>query len=566
MDRNAYLQQVEKLWEKSWPEGMPREVEYPEGEILMTDYLRRRAQQTPDKPCVIFYGAEMTFRQLDDYSDRFAACLAGRGLKKGDRVAVFMPNCPQFLIVFYGILKLGCIHVPVNPLFKEAEFVYEIQDAGPKAIVALDLLYSLVSATREQTGLETVFATSLTDWLPESPVFPIPDLARIPRQQCPGSEDLMTVIRDEAGSCPEVEVGLDDIAALNYTGGTTGMPKGCEHTQRDMVYTAACGATFALGDPGGDDVLLTYLPIFWIAGEDAGVLAPVLSGVTEVLMIRWDAGAVLDAIPKYRVSIMYGLVDNMVELMDYPDVEKVDFSSLRQTLVSSFVKKLNAEYRRQWRELTGTVMRESSYGMTETHTLDTFTAGMQKDDMDLASRPIFVGLPMPGTRFMVVDFASGEPLPLNQEGEILVQTPSLMKAYWNKPEETARQLAGGWLHTGDIGMIDDRGYLTYLGRSKEMLKVKGMSVFPSEVENLLGRHPAIAGSAVLGRTDEEKGEVPVAFIQLVPDRAGDIGEADLQAWCRRNMAGYKVPEIRIVEQLPLTATGKVKKEDLKERL
>ena len=432
--------------------------------------------------------------------------------------------------------------------------------------MALDLLYSLVSATREQTGLEVVFSTSLTDWLPETPAFPIPDLARIPRQECPGSEDLMTVIRDEVGPCPEVEVGLDDIAALNYTGGTTGMPKGCEHTQRDMVYTAACGATFALGDPGGDDVLLTYLPIFWIAGEDAGVLAPVLSGVTEVLMIRWDAGAVLDAIPKYRVSIMYGLVDNMVELMDYPDVEKVDFSSLRETLVSSFVKKLNTEYRRQWRELTGTVMRESSYGMTETHTLDTFTAGMQEDNMDLASRPIFVGLPMPGTRFMVVDFVSGEPLPLNQEGEILVQTPSLMKAYWNKPEETASQLADGWLHTGDIGMIDDHGYLTYLGRSKEMLKVKGMSVFPSEVENLLGRHPAIAGSAVLGRTDEEKGEVPVAFIQLSPDQAGDIGEADLQAWCRENMAGYKVPEIRIVEELPLTATGKVKKEDLKERL
>ncbi|MBS3732221.1 MAG: AMP-binding protein [Desulfobacterales bacterium] len=566
MDRNEYLQQVEKRWEKNWPGGMPREVQYPEGEILMTDYLRSRAQQIPDNPCVIYYGAEMTFRQLDDYSDRFAACLAGRGLEKGDRVAVFMPNCPQFLIAFYGILKLGCIHVPVNPLFKEAEFVYEIQDAGPKAIVALDLLYSLVSATREQTDLEVVFSTSLSDWLPEAPAFPIPDLTRIPRQECPGSEDLMTVIRDEAGSCPEVEVELDDIAALNYTGGTTGMPKGCEHTQRDMVYTAACGATFALGDPGGDDVLLTYLPIFWIAGEDAGVLAPVLSGVTEVLMIRWDAGAVLDAIPKYRVSIMYGLVDNMVELMDYPDVEKVDFSSLRETLVSSFVKKLNTEYRRQWRELTGTVMRESSYGMTETHTLDTFTAGMQKDDMDLASRPIFVGLPMPGTRFMVVDFVSGEPLPLNQEGEILVQTPSLMKAYWNKPEETARQLADGWLHTGDIGMIDDHGYLTYLGRSKEMLKVKGMSVFPSEVENLLGRHPAIAGSAVLGRTEEEKGEVPVAFIQLSPDQAGNIGEADLQVWCRENMAGYKVPEIRIVEELPLTATGKVKKEDLKERL
>jgi len=566
MDRQTYLDELEKLWKDNWPAGMPRAVEYPLGEIPMTGYLRKQARQMPDKACIIYYGAEMTFAQLDDYSDRFAAWLAGQGLEKGDRVAVFMPNCPQFLIAFYGILKLGCIHVPVNPLFKETEFVYEIQDAGPRVIVALDLLYGVVAATRDQTNLEAVLSTSLTDWLPETPAIAIPDLAQVPRQECPGSLDFMTVLNEETRSCPGVDIHLDDTAALNYTGGTTGMPKGCVHTHGDMLYTAACGSIFALGRPGGQDVMLNYLPVFWIAGEDAGVLSPVLSGVTEVLMVRWDAAAVLAAIEKYRASIIYGLVDNMVELMEHPDASATDFSSLRETLVSSFVKKLNKDYRQRWYELTGTVMRESSYGMTETHTLDTFTAGMQENDMDLASRPVFVGFPMPGTRFMVVDFATAKPLALGQEGEILIQTPSLMKAYWKKPEATADQLRDGWLHTGDIGAIDEQGHLIYLGRSKEMLKVKGMSVFPSEVETLLGRHPAIAGSAVLGRPDADKGEVPVAFVQLNPDQTEALDAAQLLSWCKQNMAGYKIPEIRIVDQLPLTATGKVQKEQLRDKL
>ncbi|MFP4194861.1 MAG: AMP-binding protein [Desulfobacterales bacterium] len=564
MDRKTHIEQLDKLWEKNWPKNFPREPDYPFGEVLITDYLRKRAQLTPDKPCVIYYGAEMSFGQLNDYSDRFAAYLAGRGLEKGDRVAVFMPNCPQFLIAFYGILKLGCIHVPVNPLFKEAEFVYEIQDADAKAIVALDLLYSLVAETREQTNLEVILSTRLTDWIPEKPTFPVPDLAQMPRQECPGSSDLMTVLDENPGPCPQVDVSLDDIAALNYTGGTTGMPKGCIHTQRDMLYTAAC-VNLGMGLPDENDMFVTYLPVFWIAGEDAGVLSPIFTGVPEILLTRWDADAVLKAIDKHKATIIYGLVDNIVELMDHPQVSQYDLSSLRETTVSSFVKKVNKEYRERWRDLTGCIMRESSYGLTETHTMDTLTAGLQTNDMDLA-KPGFVGLPMPGTRFMVADFDTSEPLPFNNEGEILVQSPSVMKAYWNKPDETARQLVGDWLHTGDIGAVDDNGFLYYLGRTKEMLKVKGMSVFPSEVETLLGQHPAIAGSGVIGRSDEKKGEVPVAFIQLKPEYEGQVSETDLTAWCKEKMAGYKVPEIRILDQLPLTATGKVQKEQLKEKL
>ena len=262
MDEKQYLETLERLWAKNWPRNLPKEIEYPLGEVLLTDYLRERARRHPAKPAVIYYGTEMTFGELDDLSDRFASFLAAKGLKKGDRVAVLLANCPQFLIVFYGILKLGCIHVPVNPLFKEREFLYEMEDTKPRLIVTLDLLYPLVQATKEKTTLETVVVTNLGDFLPDEPAFPVPDLAKMPPMDCPGTLDLDAVLRDQGRQFPEAEIGLDDIAAMNYTGGTTGLPKGCEHTQRDMVYTAASVQTFTTGGVRPDDIFLTYLPVF----------------------------------------------------------------------------------------------------------------------------------------------------------------------------------------------------------------------------------------------------------------------------------------------------------------
>jgi acyl-CoA synthetase (AMP-forming)/AMP-acid ligase II len=235
--------------------------------------------------------------------------------------------------------------------------------------------------------------------------------------------------------------------------------------------------------------------------------------------------------------------------------------SLNNVRVVSFVKQLNVDYRRRWQKLVGTVLAESAWGMTETHTSDSFTTGMQDDDFDLKSRPTFVGLPVPGTEFKICEFETGAILPLGAEGELCCRTPSLLKGYWNKPEATADTLRKGWLHSGDIGMIDEDGYLHYLGRRKEMIKVKGMSVFPGEVEALLGQHPAVAGSGVIPRPDEERGQVPVAFVLLKSGTAGITPNA-IEDWCRERMAVFKVPEVRIVDALPMTATGKVKKQEL----
>jgi len=422
-------------------------------------------------------------------------------------------------------------------------------------------LIETVDQVKGETRLREIIVTSFADVIPAQPTIPVPDSIRAPRIAVPGATDLLSALAAIGEVTPLPPAALDDVAALNYTGGTTGMPKGCVHTQRDMVYTAAANYGIAL-EIDQKSVFLSFFPEFWIAGENLGLIFPLFAGATLVLLTRWDAVGVLSAIEKYKVSIMAMPVDGAVEMMDHPRFKEFDLGSLKQVRVVSFVKKLNAGYRKRWKDLTGTILAESAWGMTETHTSNTFTTGFQDDDFDLNSQPIFVGLPVPGAEFKITDFETGELLPIGSEGEIRVRTPSLLKGYWNKPEATAESLVDGWLRTGDIGVIDAEGFIHFLGRRKEMLKVKGMSVFPPEIEALLGQHPAVLGSGVVGREDTDKGQVPVAFIQLKPEAQGTITPEQIQAWCKERMAVYKVPEVRIIDALPMTATGKVKKQEL----
>jgi len=565
MDEREYFGRLNQLWEKNWPPGLPKEPDYPFGQILLSEYLRKWAQKTPDRPCLFYYGTQLTFGELDDLSDRVAGFLAEQGLKKGDRVAVFLPNCPQFIISFFGIIKLGCVHVPVNPMFKEHELVYELNDSGARLIITLDTMFPLVRAVKDRTSLGGIVSTSLMDYLPDNPTIPVHETLLTPKIECPGATDFLSMLDSQEPDFPDNGVTLDDVVALNYTGGTTGLPKGCEHTQRDMVYTGACGSTFLI-DASSSDVGLMYVPIFWIAGENGALIVPYVAGTTTVLLTRWDPDAVLKAIDHYQVTYMAGLVDNMVELIEHPHVRRYDLRSIKNSIVVSFVTKLDPDIRARWRELTGSIAREGGYGMTETHTLDTFTIGLQDDDLDLVSRHVFDGLPVPGTRLKIEDFETGRFVPLGQEGQIVVRSPSIMKSYWNKPEETQRVLKDGWMYTGDIGLLDEEGYIHYLGRTKEMLKIKGMSVFPSEVETFLNEHPGIARSGVVGQDDPDKGQLVIGFVELVPGTGEELDAQEITRWCRENMASYKVPIIRIIPQLPLTDTGKVAKEELRKLL
>ncbi len=566
-----FFKDLEARHRRIWPAGLPTAPVYPHGEVALGEYLRAWARQRPTHPALIYYGTEVSYAELDDLSERCAALLASHGIGAGDRVAVMIGNCPQFHVVFYGILKLGAVYVPVNPLFKEEELRYELNDSGATAIVVLDQLAGMLMAVKSQTRVRTVFTTSQGEMLPAQPTVPLPAGLDAPARRIAGATELMPAIRATAPiALPPVN--LDALAALNYTGGTTGMPKGCMHTQRDMVYTAAAsyaltgGVDAARMAQGSDDVMLNFLPMFWIAGENLGLIYPIFSGATVVVLARWDPVAVMAAIDRYRVNRTFVVVDNAVELMNHPELARYDLRSLRHTRAASFIRKITPDIRRRWFELTGSVLAEGAWGMTETHTSDTFTTGMQDDDMDLRGRPVFVGLPVPGTRIKICDFDTGALLPIGAEGEIVVSTPSLFKGYWGRPDVDAEVFRDGWFRTGDIGAYDDDGYLHFLGRRKEMLKVRGMSVFPSELEVLLSRHPAVLGSAVVGRPDRDKGQMPVAFIRLRAEHAATVNADTLHAWCREQMAVYKVPEIRIVDELPLTATGKVRKVELQAQL
>ncbi len=550
------------LWAKGWPPGMPTAPQYPLGELPLTRYLRHWANVQPDHPAVIYYGHVLSFAALDRLSDAMARLLQSMGVGAGDRVAVFLPNCPQFHLAFYGILKLGAVHVPVGPMSKSYELLHELQDSGATLLITLDAFMPVVRQVRAQTELRAVLVTSYADVRADDPVLPLPEAMRASRQHCDDAVELMPALaqwlHDEPWPAAD---SLDALAALNYTGGTTGLPKGCMHTQRDMLYTAAANCGVAIHN-APDTVFLSFFLQSWIAGENGGLIFHVFCGKPLVLLSRWDPVAVLQAVARYRVTSMVMTVDSALELLDHPQFLTHDLRSLRQPRVVSFMKKLSLGDRVRWRDGQGSNLVESAWGMTETHTSDTFTTGLQHDDFDLKSTPVFIGLPVPGTEFRVCDFESRAVLPLGASGELCIRTPSLFKGYWRQPQATAAVLSGDWFHTGDIGMIDADGFLHYLGRRKEMIKVKGMSVFPMEIEAVLGRHELVLGSGVVALADERHGEVPVAFVQLRLECAlPDVAQV-LRDWCEACMASYKVPQLRLVDRLPVTATGKVDKKVL----
>ncbi|MCQ4206210.1 AMP-binding protein [Streptomyces longispororuber] len=536
---DAYLTDLRARQSKARQGRQPAETTHPAGESTLPAHVARWASLHPDRPAIVTDADTLSYRRLDDSSARLAGWLAEHGVRAGDRVGVFLPNGSRFVVALLAVLRLGAVHVPVNPMFRAAELRHELNDAAPELVITRNDLLPVLDDVRDDTPVRTVLADA--DW---------PDAVAHARHE-------------------DIADDLDALAALNYTGGTTGLPKGCEHTQRHMVYTATAIDNGRMPDPDETArgiVSLCYLPVFWIAGENLGILAPLVSGGTSVLLTRWNAAEVLRAVETHRVSTMAGTVENYLELLDHPEFARHDLTSLTAPLTVSFIRKLTPSLRARWKAAVGdrSVLREASYGMTETHTSDTNTLGFQDGDHDLLSDPVFCGLPVPGTDFMVVDFHTGAPLPLGERGEIVVRGPSVLTRYWRAPAATASALRDGWLHTGDIGALDEEGCLHYLGRDKDMIKVKGMSVFPTEVETLLAQHPDVLAAAVVAVDDPVSGQRPYAFVRAVPGSAltGD----DLRAWAVASMAPYKVPGVvEILDALPLTPTGKIRKTELTAR-
>ncbi|MCS7130851.1 MAG: AMP-binding protein [Archaeoglobaceae archaeon] len=560
-----------------WQEKMkklPKEPIYPFGRIPIHEYLQNYARKSPDKDFILYYGRRISFKEINELSNGFANFLISEGMKKGDRVALLLPNCPQFYIGYFGALKAGCVAVLLNPLLKELDLEYFFEQARPKVIFALDQVFEFVKkALKSLSNPKTIF-TSFTDFLPENPdLEPHESMLKEFSHEEQKFSDLKLDTKD-----PGVEVSIEDYATMNFTGGTTGMPKPVLHRHRSAIYKGACMLAYSNANLySGEDlesflkiicensVSLAVMPIFWIAGFDFGVVTPTIAGTTVVPLSRWSPKTAISAIKLYKVTDTYMTFDmywEMINLKPKPE----DLRSLRNCTGSSFIRGLNKDLRAKWKEITGTILREASYGLTETHTFDTITAGFQENDMDLELAEkhgaTFCGIPCPGTDILIVN-DKGEACEVGESGEVVIRSPSLVDCYLGKPEETKKAFKNGWFFTGDIGMFDSNGFFYFISRKKDLIKVSGISVYPTQIEFMLLKHPSVAMCAVVGVEDPEKGQVPVAFVKL----RDKITEEELLRWCREKMAPYNVPKkIIFKETLPMTATGKVIKEELRKEL
>ena len=530
-------------------------------QIPLYEYLRQHARERPDATAYLWYGRVITWREVDQASDAFAARLLHLGVQPGEPVALFMNNCPQYVMAHYGIQKIGAIVCPCGPLNKEHELRYQLNDLRARVIVAADVLLPVVDQVRAETALEHVFVVRYGDLLPAQPALDVPaELLQFKATAAPapaGTEDFLAVTQVQA-PCPTRDIDLDQVALMTYTSGTTGLPKGAMLTLGNALFKTAAASNAA--DIRREDVLLSVAPLYHIAGMLMGVNTPVFSGASCVLLYRFDPVAVLQAIARHRVSWWYSIAPMNVAVMAVPgaaDPNCYDLSSLRVNSVTSFGITFTEALAQQWRGYARNCESfEAAYGLSETHTMDTCTPRE-------AVRWGTQGKPVPGNRIRIIHPDSGAECAVGESGEITIFGPGNFKGYWNKPEATAQTLRDGWVHTGDMGRIDADGYLTFMGRFKEMIKVSGYSVFPEEVETILIKHPAVAQAAVIAKPDPDKGEVVCAFIVAKPGAAQDA--AELIAWSRQSMAPYKVPrEVRFIDALPATGAGKVLRRLLKD--
>lgn len=549
---------MERIWMKNWPTGVPTELTYRLGTKPLFEYLRQNAKEMPDKPACIYYGRKIFWSELDHYSDRFANFLASVGIGKGDKVMLFMQNCPQYLIAHHGIQKLGSIVVPANPMFKEMELEYEANDVGASVMVTTDDLYPTLEKVRDRTRFKEVVITNYRDLALEESPLRLPEELRKERRSFPRTRNLMDILEKHPADfrAPHIDI-WEDVAMIVYTSGTTGRPKGAMLTYGNALFKVASASTFKRLKK--EDVLLVVMPICHIAGNVNGVGMPVYSGATEVLLTRFEPDVVMSAIDRYRCTWLYGVTPMLIAMMNHPEAKKFDLSSLKLTPCTSFGIALSEEIATRWRNFAGGAPAlESGYGLSETHTCDVF---MPPDKIKFGAN----GIPVFDTDIRIVDSATGQEQPIGEQGEVIIRNPGVFKGYLNNPERTAATLRNGWVYTGDIGRFDEDGYLYFMGRIKEMIKCSGYSVFPEDVESMLICHPAIAQVAVIGVPDPTRGESAKAFIVLKPEYKGQVTSEEIIAWSRENMAAYKYPRsVEFRDQLPMTGAGKILRRLLKD--
>ena len=529
------------------------------GVPTMRDAWDRHVLERPQAPAVHYFDATLTFAEVDDAAAALASALAARGVVRGDRVAVYLQNDPQWLVTMLAAWKLGAVPVAVNPMLRAKELVHHLTDSSPVALVCLDSLYAEV--VREVLGQTEVRVVVTTHPLDLTPGATLPDGVAVhvpPRRTFDDALDWHELLREHAGERPAtVALSSEDIGVLTYTSGTTGRSKGAMNLHGAMVHSSTMYTAWWDLQPERD-VVVGLAPVFHITGIIAGLGVHVLSGAPLVLMHRFDAGQTLRAIEQHRGTFMIAASTAFIALSNHPDLERHDVSSLTKT--PSGGAPVSQALVDRVRERTGWVLR-GAYGMTETSPVSCQTLA----DDDLERRTETIGRVHPHVEIKVVDPGTGETLPRGATGELCTRGYSVMLGYWDDPDRTAEAIDDeGWMHTGDLAVMREDGYCNIVGRIKDMVIRGGENIYPREIEEFLYTHPDVEDVQVVGVPDERYGEELCAWVRL-REGAEPLDAAAVREFCHGRLAHYKVPRyVLVVEEFPMTVTGKIRKVEMRE--
>ncbi|MFZ5813980.1 MAG: long-chain-fatty-acid--CoA ligase [Bacillota bacterium] len=532
-----------KPWFRAYPKEVPTSLNYEE--MALYDLLEQAAERHGDGTATIFYGAKLTYRQMRQQARRVAAGLIGLGVRKGDRVALMLPNCPQAVIAYYGALMAGAIVVQVNPLYMPRELSHQISDSGARVMIALDLTYPKVS----QLDIPHVIYTSLAEYMPVPIKWIAPLKLKPPKIKYTSGvlrwTDLLA--HPPLGQPVRVNPG-EDLALLQYTGATTGLAKGCMLTHRNLVANVKqTEAWLYKARRGSDLVAMAALPFFHVYGMTTVMNFTVSMGGTMILQPKFEARETLKLIQKHRPSIFPGAPTMYVALNHIPDVTKFRLDSIDACI--SGAAPLPVEVQQTFESLTGGRLVEG-YGLTEAAPVTHANPIWER------RKAGSIGLPWPDTECRIVDPDTGEEVPLGEVGELVVRGPQVMKGYWNSPAATAETLKDGWLYTGDMARMDEEGYFYIVDRKKDMIIAGGFNIYPREVEEVLYLHRGIKEAAVVGIPDEYRGETVKAYV--VPKEGYTLDAAEIMEFCRQHLASYKTPRlIEFRKELPKSLVGKV---------
>jgi long-chain acyl-CoA synthetase len=520
------------------------------------EMFRAGVAADPDGAAVKYFDGVLTRAELDEQSDALASALLASGFGRGDRLAVYLQNVPQFLVCMVGTWKAGGVMVSINPMSRTRELSYLLKDSGAKVLVCLEALYDGVArGVLPDTDVTVVLTTSELQYQSRNDerLF-----KGVNRQRHDGTTDFTELLQQHAGQTPPaVQFTPDDVAFLTYTSGTTGVPKGAMNTHRNVVFTASVYRDWARFAPGGS--VFGIAPLFHITGLIGHIAVSFLAPSTLVLAYRFDPQVVLDALLEHRPTYTIGAITAFNALLGSPEFSKDHFSSF--TSVYSGGAAISPTAEQAFLAETGKQVH-NAYGLTETTSPMTLTPFGAPSPVDPTSGALSVGVPVPST-IVRIQGEDGQDLPLGEVGEIVAEGPQVVAGYWGKPQETAASLPGGALKSGDVGFMNPEGWIFIVDRKKDMINASGYKVWPREVEDVLAEHPAVRESAVVGVPDEKRGETVKAFVSVKPGATATPEE--LIAHCKERMAAYKYPrQVEIIDELPKTVTGKILRRELRE--